>query len=221
MAPYGNNFTRLGTGPGTERNSMTGDNTINVLLETFHQCRQRGDWATLSLETRNGEEYATFKIKVPSASANGSPGANIFRPAAKKKSPSRVQRDKKRLETFMTGKRVQESLSPKTPVTPSTKFQAWNTPALDKEENTTFSETTSETSKNVETPEARGEDEKENGMTINPLFRIENWEAVAKHYTLKLMESQNNKHIEDIEERLDNEDVTNWAVRQKQSMINK
>ena len=216
----------LGTYPGIEKNIMAlaGDITINVLLETFQQCRQRGEWATLSLETRNGEEYATFKIKVPSASANKSPGANIFRPAAKKK--SRV----KRLETFMTGKRVQErqeSLSPKTPVTPSTKFQAWNTPALDKEENTTFSETTSETSKNVETPEARGEDEKENVMTINPLFRIENWEAVAKHYTLKLMESQNNKHIEDIEERLDNEDndsledVTNWAVRQKQSMINK
>ena len=202
---------------------MTGDNTINVLLETFQQCRQRGDSATLSLETRNGEEKATFKIKLPSARANGTPGANFSGPAAKKKSPSRVQRDKKRLETFMTGKRIQESLSPKTPVTPSTKFQAWNTPALDKEENTTFSET----SKNIETPEARGEDEKENGMTINPLFRIENWEAVAKHYTLKLMESQNNKHIEDIEERLDNEDndsledVTNWAVRQKQSMINK
>ena len=195
-----------------------------MLLEPFQQCRQRGEWATLSLETRNGEEYATFKIKVPSASANGSPGANIFRPAAKKKSPSRVQRDKKRLETFMTGKRVQESLSPKTPVTPSTKFQAWNTPALDKEENTTFSET----SKNIETPEARGEDEKENGMTINPLFRIENWEAVAKHYTLKLMESQNNADIEDNKDNEDNDndidslgDVTNWAVRQKQSMISK
>ena len=96
VASCGNNFTRLGTGPGIEKDVMTGDNTINVLLETFQQCRQRGEWATLSLETRNGVEYATFKIKVPSASANGSPGTNIFRSAAKKKSPSRVQRDKVR-----------------------------------------------------------------------------------------------------------------------------
>ena len=112
----------------------------------------------------------------------------------------------------------QESLSPKTPVTPSMKFQAWNTPALDKEENTTVSETTKILEKSDES-EASREDEKE-----NPLFSIENWEAVAKYFTLKAMESQN---INDIEDRLDNEDndsledVTKWAVRQKQSMISK
>ena len=50
------------------------------------------------------------------------------------------QRHRLEALVFMMGKRGQESLSPKTPVTPSTKFQAWNTPALDKEENTTFSE---------------------------------------------------------------------------------
>ena len=108
------------------------------------------------------------------------------------------------------------------------KFQAWNTPALDKEENSTVIETTSETTTIVEKPdesEASREDEKE--ILNSPLLSIKNWEALAKHYTLKLMESQNDKHIEDIEERLDNEDndsledVTNWAVRQKQSMINK
>ena len=161
MAPYGNNFTRLGTGPGTERNSMTGDNTINVLLETFQQCRRRGDWATLFLETRNGEEYATFKMKLPTSRENGSPGTTFFGSAAKNKSPSRVRRDKKRMETFITKKRLQESWSPKTPVTPSMKFQAWNTPALDKEESTTVSETTTITEKPDESEEASREDVKE------------------------------------------------------------
>ena len=37
---------------------MNRDNTITALLETFQECKKRGERATLFLETRNGEEFA-------------------------------------------------------------------------------------------------------------------------------------------------------------------
>ena len=165
---------------------MTGDNTINVLLETFQQCRQRGDWATLSLETRNGDEYATFQLKLPAPRATGTPGTPFSGSrSAKKKSPSRVRRDRQRIETFKKKQSLQQSWNPKTPVTPSIKFQAWNSPALDKEENATSSETTNDdvpiiTSDKTDESEVSQEDVKGKGMFTIDSENREAWMAKFK-----------------------------------------
>ena len=44
---------------------MNSDNTIMALLETFQECKKRGESATLFLETRNGDEFATLNVKLP------------------------------------------------------------------------------------------------------------------------------------------------------------
>ena len=105
---------------------MTGDNTINVLLEAFQECRRRGDWATLFLETKNGNEFATLKVKMPASHTSTKLGNTFHGSAAKRKSPSAVRRDRERMEKFVVGKRLQENRHPEklsTPSNPSMKFQ--------------------------------------------------------------------------------------------------
>ena len=147
------------------------------------------------------------------------------------------------------------------------KFQAWNTPALDKEENTTVSETTTITEKPNESEEASREDvkeipglDKEENTTVSettnmptienpdeseaspedvtpPWGCIENkeaWladlkyiceEAIKREIPRAMDEVRTNMSNNAIEERPANEEndyleeVKEWAVKQKQSMI--
>ena len=140
---------------------MTGDNTINVLLEAFQECRRRGDWATLFLETKNGNEFATLKVKMPASHTSTKLGNTFHGSAAKRKSPSAVRRDRERMEKFVVGKRLQETWPPEKSSTPSIKlqFQERNIPSVDNKQ-TTVSESPEPVIDKPETLEPRQEDEK-------------------------------------------------------------
>ena len=102
-----------------------------MLLDAFQECKQRGDWATLFLETKNGEEFATLKVKLSSPQTRRAQGQTSFGSSPKKKTPSTLRRDRARLEKFMKERRIQETWVPKTTTTPSTKSLAMDFPALE------------------------------------------------------------------------------------------
>ena len=81
---------------------MIGNDTITALLETFQGCKERGEKATLFLETRNGVQFATFKVKVPDSHQKDKTSLE----STKKKAPSTVKRDKERLEKFNQRKKL-------------------------------------------------------------------------------------------------------------------
>ena len=98
---------------------MIGNDTITALLETFQESKERGEQATLILETRNGVQFATFNVKLPDSHRT----VKTSLESARKKSPSTVKRDKERLEKFNQRKKLlQEDYSFKCS-TPSSKYQ--------------------------------------------------------------------------------------------------
>ena len=90
---------------------------IKLMLETFQKFTRRGNEASLFLETRNGEQFETLRVKMKTSKSEAE---NTWR-MGKRKSPSTVRRDKQRLETFLQRKTLQESLgrSPSATSTPN------------------------------------------------------------------------------------------------------
>ena len=99
---------------------MTEENAITALLETFRECKKRGEKATLFLETRNGNEFATFRIKLSACHTPRTPD-NTFLGSGKKKSPSTLKRDRRRLSSFRKKNFLQEYSAPIETSTPSMK----------------------------------------------------------------------------------------------------
>ena len=94
---------------------MTSDTTIKALLETFQECTTRGENATLILETRNGVQFATLKVKLPVSPTSRTPAkTRVGSTATKRKSPSTLKRDRERLENYVKNKSLQESWGPTT-----------------------------------------------------------------------------------------------------------
>ena len=149
---------------------MTGDTTINMLLDAFQECKQRGDWATLFLETKNGEDFGTLKVKLSGPRTRRTPGQASFGSSPKKKTPSTLRRDRARLEKFMKERRIQETWVPKTTTTPSTKSLAMDFPALENksvDDRNTVSEMPSEAVDKREGLEASQESNEDREQDIN------------------------------------------------------
>ena len=124
---------------------MIGHNAINDFLVAFHGCERRGETATLFLETRNGDTFATLRSKLPTSDprSKSSPG-KTFLGSARKKSPSTLRRDRERLEKFVKRKSLQETWHPTVTSTPAMTKQdlpVHSTPALDTKLATIASET--------------------------------------------------------------------------------
>ena len=102
---------------------MTTD--ITALLETFHGFTTRGEKAKLFLETKNGVEVATLRVKLPASNAEQT--ENSFLGSAKKKwvkkkSPSTIKRDRERLASYTNKKKsLLESWGPSGTSTPAIK----------------------------------------------------------------------------------------------------
>ena len=94
---------------------MATNDTVCKLLDLFQYSRSKGEKATLFLETRNGEETATFKVNTAGPLPTfGAPAAD-FPPLngtrLRRKTPSQLRRDRRRLDKFQTSKSfVQEEL---------------------------------------------------------------------------------------------------------------
>ena len=76
--------------------------SVDWLLETYQQCRKRGEWARIVLETKHGHEFATLSVNLPNGPVRKYLTGFVNRkpPFAKTKSPSRQRRDRERMERF-------------------------------------------------------------------------------------------------------------------------
>ena len=95
---------------------MATNDTVCKLLDLFQYSRSKGEKATLFLETRNGEKTLTFKVHTSAGPLPtfGAPAAD-FPPLngtrLRRKTPSQLRRDRRRLDKFQTSKSfVQEEL---------------------------------------------------------------------------------------------------------------
>ena len=209
---------------------MTGENTITTLLGIFQECKKRGEKASLFLETKNGEEFATFRVNLSASHTVRTPEKPSFGTTAKRKSPSTLKRDRKRLENYRT-KSLEKSCDPvKTSTsTPVMKFQQnletsavamdFGTPILDSR--------AEENDKTTNDDNAKQDDENEkNSSEVN-------WEEIDKiieksiaKYNTPLRQMMNdtieimNSMKEKDEENEDNfEDAKKWAMKQKLSLM--
>jgi len=87
--------------------------TLSQLLESFQQCRRRGESAQLFLETRNGQQFARFSVQLFPANFcyRAKPQDEVMK---KRKSPSQMRRDQSRLRKLR-----EKRLSQKTALTPT------------------------------------------------------------------------------------------------------
>ena len=72
------------------------DTTLNQLLELYQQSRKRREWATLSLETRDGMEFMTFSL-------NTAPGGTPARGSGRR---WQLRRDHQRKQEFIAKKKA-------------------------------------------------------------------------------------------------------------------
>ena len=85
------------------------DYTLRQLLDLYHQSRKRGEWASLSLETRECKDFMTFSFnQAPAGAPARSPGRWQPSPGVIKKwkSPSQLRRDQMRKQDFLAKKRA-------------------------------------------------------------------------------------------------------------------
>ena len=200
---------------------MIGNDTITALLETFQESKERGEQATLILETRNGVQFATFKVKLPDSHRT----VKTSLESAKKKSPSTVKRDKERLEKFNQRKKLlQEDCSFKCS-TPSSKYELQEeqdsnqdmvTPALDNE-----MAPASETVDGDTTDFEQDDVEKlENSLSALKKANAERDRILQDLMANMLTKSDISKSDDKIEEDNDNiEGAKLWAMKQKQDLL--
>ena len=87
---------------------MSGKESLNLLLDLYQKCKEKGEWATLFMETKKGKDIITFKIgnnPTGSTAGNWTPDNQ----SRKSKTPSQQRRDQKRKDEFLAKK----SLEPK------------------------------------------------------------------------------------------------------------
>ena len=213
---------------------MNGDNsdTITKLLDTFQECKRRGDQAKLFLETRNGSVFANLVEELPVSP----PGRRPFK--NKKKTPSSLRRDHERMEKFIQRKKSEETFSTSTPEKSNQPSIASTTSDMDA--------SGAADSISCETPEldsraGNQDDETEQttpadeGTNINQeIFKSkERFEVFLKqmdNIIQRTIKETINEQLSNsvTEERINDEDMVNndniedakkWAVNQKQSLI--
>ena len=201
---------------------------INLLLETFKECARRGNQATLFLETRNGQQFGTLRLRTPDFKSK--PTSTLRNQQKdRKKSPSTVRRDQQRLRTFLQNKSAQESLGrPSATSTPtinraktdssSQVAEKSGTVAKDKPANESgmeYQETNDETKSDSDTEKAGIQiDWKEIDKMINRNVTKFNKEANEIFGSL-LSDATGNKQENDLNDNLEEAKV--WAKNQKKS----
>ena len=219
-------------------NIMTRDIAITALLEAFHGCTTRGENAKLFLETKNGIEVATLRVKLPASNAEQAERTNLGSAKTKwlkKKSPSTLKRDRERMATFIIKKkRLLESWGPSGTSTPAMKapppFTDSCTRIMEKPiENSC--ENDSLDSKSAE-QESENEPEAKQGLTkqdfwdkfdelFNKLPAKNDLDNVLEKNDMGLLlekKIDNDDEIFDESDRI--EDAKQWAIKQKLSFAN-
>ena len=198
---------------------MIGD-AINLMLETFQELRRRGDQACLFLETRNGEQFGTLRVKI-TKSKPGAPNTT----ARKSKSPSTVRRDQQRMKTFLERKTLQESLG--SPSATSTPFSRPGQTSSSQEVQVTMpvTEALDEDSLEVEPQITETEEEKDNDKVTNkasfmsPEQFEKSLEALKKALkNCNITKENEDSNVEQLDDDNDDDNIDAakiWAKRQK------
>ena len=212
---------------------MIGDIAINNLLEAFHGCKRRGENATLFLETRNGNAFATLQLKLP-ASRTSSSKASLGKTTSgstRKKSPSTLKRDRERLENFVKKKSFQETWCPNLASTPAMKTQTQETQVFSSSQGSHAldNKSTVMDGDNVEKfEESVVKMPNKNGVNIEEAGNQLDWEMILENnkkinellHSLHSDVTGNNKNKEiDLSDNL--EEAKLWAKNQKQSLATK
>ena len=85
------------------------ETTLNLLLELYHESRNRREWATLSLETRDGMEFMPFSLNMAPGGTPARGSGRRWQPVSgekKRKTPSQLRRDHQRKQEFIAKKRA-------------------------------------------------------------------------------------------------------------------
>ena len=93
---------------------MSGDcTTIDQLMELFQQSRKRGEWVSLSMESKDGKDFVNFSIGNPAGAPAGSESRRSWSPSStpwtgplRRKTPSQWRRDQKRKQKFIAKKNL-------------------------------------------------------------------------------------------------------------------
>ena len=93
---------------------MSGDcTTIDQLMELFQQSRKRGEWVSLSMESKDGKDSVNFSIRNPAGAPAGSGSRRSWSPSSapwtgplRRKTPSQWRRDQKRKHEFIAKKNL-------------------------------------------------------------------------------------------------------------------
>ena len=201
------------------------------IWETFQESKERGEQETLILETRNGVQFATFKVKLPDSHRT----VKTSLESARKKSPSTVKRDKERLEKFNQRKKLlQEDCSFKCSI-PSSKYEAEQdsnqdmvTPALDNEMVKGASETVDEEPGDTTDFEQDDVEKLENSLSKSLKKANAECDQILKDLMANMVSVKSNmitksdisKSDDKIEEDNDNiEGAKLWAMKQKQDLL--
>ena len=84
---------------------MSGTQSLNLLLDLYQQSKEKGEWASLFMETKNGKDIITFRIgshPAGSSAETWTPGKH----SRKGKTPSQQRRDLKRKHEFHAKKNL-------------------------------------------------------------------------------------------------------------------
>ena len=192
------------------------------------------------METKNGHELATLKVKVPARPGKTPLGI------ARKKSPSSVKRDKARMEKFLQRKTFQETWCPPVSSTPSIEKQTKqdlgiqdlaNEEELTKDDTGESLKDANESNKEKDNNDSRIEINNKENEHMKPMTD-EEYEAIFKKHFAPLYKFLNDlsiaaagvirdnnvktEKIDKIETTKDGlEGAGEWAKQQKKSLLNK
>ena len=87
----------------------TDNSILNHALDLYQKCRIDGEWACLSLQTRNGFQMVNLSIQLPAGQSTGDRAGEVRKMSQKaRKSPSSLRRDARRREAFLKNRRDHE-----------------------------------------------------------------------------------------------------------------
>ena len=214
--------------------------TVNRLVETYHECVASGEKASLFLETRNGLQFANLSVQVPVVKP-GTSQKNMQR-SRNRKSPSKVRRNQKRLKMFLQRKTFENTWSPgessipvKEPSQPDLACctQSGESSTLDEQKivnivNSEENDLENDGNSEKENTNDQNEDKKKERLIsiFSSIAFLKSFESNCKAICEESFgemnkelkgENKTNNHEEEYDNVDNIEDAKLWAMRQKQS----
>ena len=86
---------------------MSATTNFNLVLDLYQHLRSNGEWASLFMETKNGQDTITLKIGNHPAGSSADAWTPQAKTSRKGKTPSQQRRDQKRKSEFLAKKNLE------------------------------------------------------------------------------------------------------------------